>query len=463
MNARWANMPHQTYEFGPYRLDPEEFRLLRNDEEVVLRPRLMNLLLELVKHQKQVLTKDHLLDKVWPDATVGENNLTVSLTALRRKIGNQYIETVTRRGYRFAVDVKIRIVDPRSAPSSEPPSPGSHPPGPPVGALPLDSPLYITRNTDDDFHTAISRRDSFVLVKGARQVGKTSLLARGLQRVREAGGAVLLTDFQHLTADAFVNVEKLLLTLCELIAEKLDLDARPHETWNKFVSPSSNFERFLRREVLAKIQSPLVWGMDEVDRLFHYPYSNDIFGLFRSWHNLRALEPEGPWPRLTVALAYATEAHLFITDLNQSPFNVGTRLGLEDFTCSQVAELNRRYQSPLNDVEVESYFALVGGNPYLVQSGLHEMANRGTSLTALQGQADHEENLFGDHLRRMLLALESDSAMCEAVRNIVRGEPGLTSQEFYRLRSAGVLTGNSPQDARLRCELYAKYLKKRLL
>ena len=44
-----------------------------------------------------------------------------------------------------------------------------------------------------------------------------------------------------------------------------------------------------------------------------------------------------------MAIAYATEAHLFITDVNQSPFNVGTRLTVEDFTLSQVADLNERY------------------------------------------------------------------------------------------------------------------------
>ena len=67
-----------------------------------------------------------------------------------------------------------------------------------------------------------------------------------------------------------------------------------------------------------------------------------MFGLFRSWHNERSLNPDGPWGRLTLAIVYATEAHLFITDLNQSPFNVGTRLTLEDFTFEQVAELNGR-------------------------------------------------------------------------------------------------------------------------
>ena len=63
------------------------------------------------------------------------------------------------------------------------------------GAVPLDSRFYIVREADAVFKTAITRRDSIVLVKGARQMGKTSLLARGLQQAREAGARVAFTDW----------------------------------------------------------------------------------------------------------------------------------------------------------------------------------------------------------------------------------------------------------------------------
>src|SRR6266850_4102552 len=74
------------------------------------------------------------------------------------------------------------------------------------GAVPLDSQFYIVRETDEDFLQAIKRRDSIVLVKGARQMGKTSLLARGLQQARMAGAAVVLTDFQKLNAPHLASV-----------------------------------------------------------------------------------------------------------------------------------------------------------------------------------------------------------------------------------------------------------------
>jgi hypothetical protein len=249
-----------------------------------------------------------------------------------------------------------------------------------------------------------------------------------------------------------------------MIADQLDLPVRPRDVWDDFLSPSTNFERYLRREVLAKITSPLVWAVDEADRLFSYPYASEVFGLFRSWHNLRALEPKGPWRQLTLALAYATEAHLFIADLNQSPFNVGTRLVLEDFGLDQITELNRRYDGPLRDkAEIARFYRLVGGHPYLAQRGLYEMVTRGLDFATVEARADREEGIFGDHLQRLLVSIERDPALLEGLRAFLQGQAALKVPHFFRLRSAGVLAGESPQEAHTRCELYAHYLKKRLL
>jgi hypothetical protein len=225
-----------------------------------------------------------------------------------------------------------------------------------------------------------------------------------------------------------------------------------------------NMDWFMETEVLGKLAEPVVWGLDEVDRLFTAPYGGEVFGLFRSWHNRRALEPDGPWSRLTLAIAYATEAHLFITDLNQSPFNVGTRLTIDDFTPEQVAELNRRYGEPLrNDEELDRLIRLLGGHPYLVRRGLDEMTTHRMNLAELESQSDRDEGLYGDHLRRMLIALNRDPELTEVVRQVLRGRPCPTAESFYRLRTAGILVGESAEDARLRCRLYTAYLDRHLL
>ncbi|MEP7339819.1 MAG: AAA-like domain-containing protein [Acidobacteriota bacterium] len=444
------------YEFGPYRLEPDECRLSRRGQEITLRPRLFDLLTVLVEHRGQMLKRDDLLTTVWDDLEVGENNLTVSINALRRTLGEgPYIETVTGRGYRFTAEVRVLAAEAGLPPDDA----GPEPPG---GAMPLQSRLYIARLTDEQFYAALRRRDSIVLIKGPRQIGKTSLLARGLQQARGADTAVILTDFQHLTATAFASIDKLLLTLAEMIADHFELPTPPHTTWNDFLSPSTNFDRYLRRHVFTQIQTSLVWGLDEVDQLFKHAYASEFFGLLRSWHNLRALEPSGPWQRLTLALAYATEAHLFITDLNQSPFNVGTRLALEDFTLEQVADLNNRYGSPLRDEdELARFYALIAGHPYLAQRGLYEMIARGMTLATVEAQANWDEGIFGDHLRRLAIAVERDPVLCASLHAFLFGQAGLMAEHFYRLRGAGVLAGDAPAMARPRCDLYARYLRRR--
>lgn len=329
------------------------------------------------------------------------------------------------------------------------------------GAVPLASAFYVVRSADAAFADAIAQRDSIVLVKGPRQIGKTSLLARGLQQARDAGARVVLTDLQRCTRDQMASADTLFRHLADSIVEQLDMADEPGGAWDSERGWNVNFERFLRRGVLTG-DTPFVWGVDEVDRLFSCDYGSEVFGLFRSWHNLRSLHPAGPWSRLTLAMAYATEAHLFITDLNQSPFNVGTRLTLEDFTREQVADLNRRYGSPLRDErELAAFFALVGGSPYLVRRGLHEMASQPMGLDAFARAALADDGPFHDHLGRLVLLLDGEPSLRALVVGALRGEACADPDGFYRLRSAGVLLGEAAAP-RLRCRLYADWLGRRL-
>lgn len=334
----------------------------------------------------------------------------------------------------------------------------------PGGAVALDSKLYIVRPTDDEFLEAIRRRDSIVLVKGARQMGKTSLLARGMQQARAAGSEVVLTDFQKLNASHLDSIDAFFVALAEMLYDQLDLDTDPEDFWNAKRGASINFERYVRREVLKQIEKPLVWAMDEVDRLLTCPFGSEVFGLFRSWHNERQLDPSSPWERLTLAIVYATEPHLFITDPNQSPFNVGTKLELRDFTPEQAAEMNARLGSPLRDpAEVARMYALLGGHPYLVHRGLYEMKQRGLSIDDFEATADRDEGPYGDHLRRILVLLARDPELTEIVRGVLGGQPCPTMDSFYRLRSAGLLTGDTAREVAMRCRLYENYLKRHLL
>jgi hypothetical protein len=281
-----------------------------------------------------------------------------------------------------------------------------------------------------------------------------------VQRARKANVRVAVTDFQALDERVFESAESCYLALAEGLADQLDLDVTPQETWNAKKGPSVNFKRFVQREVLGRITTRLVWALDEADRLFLYPYHGDVFGLFRSWHNARAFEPDSAWHRLTLAIAYATEAHLFIRDQNQSPFNVGTRLALSDFTVEQVANLNARYGSPLAEGELERYEQLVGGHPYLVRRGLYHMTVHEVGLEALVEVALRADGPFGDHLRHIADVIARDTELVGAMRGVLRGEGTGSAENFYLLRSLGAVTGETAEEARPRCGLYARYLER---
>jgi len=108
-----------TYRFGPFHLDVRERRLSRGDEVIPLRLKVFDTLLVLVENAGRLVTKQEMLDTVWPETTVEENNLNHNVSVLRKALGEkatgqQYIETVPRVGYRFAapVDAVVPQADP---------------------------------------------------------------------------------------------------------------------------------------------------------------------------------------------------------------------------------------------------------------------------------------------------------------------------------------------------------------
>ena len=101
----------KVYQFGPYRLEVDVRRLSRDGQSVQLTSRLLDILLLLIMHRGEIVTKDDLLREIWANQIVEENNVAVAVSALRRVLGethgnHEYIQTMQRRGYRFVGRVR---------------------------------------------------------------------------------------------------------------------------------------------------------------------------------------------------------------------------------------------------------------------------------------------------------------------------------------------------------------------
>jgi TolB-like protein/Tfp pilus assembly protein PilF len=99
-----------SYEFGPFRVDARERRLLRDGEVVPMTPKVFDILLVLVQNSGHILSKDEVMKLIWPNTAVEEGNLARNVSTLRKALGesptnHRYVETVPWRGYRFVANV----------------------------------------------------------------------------------------------------------------------------------------------------------------------------------------------------------------------------------------------------------------------------------------------------------------------------------------------------------------------
>src|SRR5207237_4621193 len=101
----------------------------------------------------------------------------------------------------------------------------------PGGAMSIHSPFYIERPVDRDFHTALARRDGTILINGPRQVGKSSLLARGIEHARQASMQTVVTDFQKLDAGSLESLASFYRCLLRCFHRRLALKERPDDYW----------------------------------------------------------------------------------------------------------------------------------------------------------------------------------------------------------------------------------------
>ncbi len=169
------------YKFGPFRLDPTDRVLFREAEVLLLPPKAFDLLLVLVRNAGRVVLKDELMREVWPNTFVEDNNLTVNISALRKILGERsssqtYIQTVPRRGYRFAA----RLRDSRE---SLPVLQQSH------RFAELDSEIIVGREPElrklETFLTkAVQGCGRMVFITGEPGIGKTALSNAFLRVVR---------------------------------------------------------------------------------------------------------------------------------------------------------------------------------------------------------------------------------------------------------------------------------------
>jgi WD40 repeat protein len=235
------------------------------------------------------------------------------------------------------------------------------------GTLSRDALCYVTRQADNELYDCL-RKGSFSYVLTARQMGKSSLMVRTASRLRDEGVGVVVLDLtaigQNLSAEQWYG------GLLTQMAQQLGFEDELEEFWDSHsvLGPLQRWMQAVRRVVLPRYPSRVVIFIDEIDAVRSLPFSTDeFFAGIREFYNHRTEDPE--LERLSFCLLGVAAPSDLIRDTRMTPFNIGQRIELHDFSEAEAQVL----AFGLGAGDQEGAFLLrrilywTGGHPYLTQ------------------------------------------------------------------------------------------------
>ncbi|HKI17376.1 MAG TPA: AAA-like domain-containing protein, partial [Isosphaeraceae bacterium] len=328
------------------------------------------------------------------------------------------------------------------------------------GPVPLDSPFYVQRDADRQIFAHLVVPGSTVTVKGHAKSGKSSLVARLSAWSQAQGRDTCVVDFHGL--NSLYDPKALLREIAHVLNDRMNLNADIDADWSVNRTHKTNLSRFVERRVLGRHDCPVLLLFDEADLVFpHRLTCDDLFSTIRFWHNERANDLNGRgWYRVGLVIAHATDPALWIRDLNQSPFNVGLRVVLEDFDTTQIAYLNDQLGCPLHSLkEVERLADLVGGHPYLVRLALYDLATHPRTLDELERVATRQDGPFASPLRLMMNLIGSNEQLRFILRSILTRKKCDDESMYQRLWAVGLIRGENRDHAMFRSRIYEDFCR----
>ena len=235
------------------------------------------------------------------------------------------------------------------------------------GTLRPDAPSYVERKADRDLCEGLLRGE-FCYVLTSRQMGKSSLMVRTVRRLRQEGVAVAVLDLTAIGQN--LSLEQWYDGLLSRLGQQLDLEDEILDfvSAHTGLGPLQRWMMTLEEVVLRRISGQVVIFVDEIDIVRSLPFSTDeFFAGIRECHNRRSRE--SAFGRLAFGLLGVATPTDLIRDTRMTPFNIGRRIELNDFSALEAAPLARGLGADEQSAQalLKRILYWTGGHPYLTQ------------------------------------------------------------------------------------------------